>query len=228
MGWETVSSKDYLTGRKQALLLQSAALAGHEPIIAEAQKRFKAYIDGDKNAIPPSLRRGVYKIAIKNGGRAEYDAVIKEHNTTTSVDGKEIALQSLGLVQSKEMALEYLEWSFSGKVGMQDVHSPAIAVANNSKVRDAIWEHFQKNWKMIADRLGGNKVLIHRYVGVSLKQFASTEKEQEISAFFKDKDLSGFDQALAQALDSVNGRAKYFARDREVIKEWLSAHGYIA
>ena len=226
VGWTFAPKDDYLTGQLRALLISSAGLVGHEATVQEAQKQFKAFISGDAKAIHPSLRSAVFKISIKNGGEEAYHAVQKEYQNTTSVDGKEIALQSMGQVQSPELAKDYLTFGFA-KVATQDLHSVGGSLANNSRTRKAVWEYIQANWPMIRDRLSGNMVVLERYLRVCLQKFASHEVEKEIGAFFKDKDCEGFDRGLAVVRDSVTGNARYAERDLEVVREWLGAKGYL-
>jgi aminopeptidase N len=226
IGWTFGASDDYLTGQLRALLLSSAGLAGHEATVKEAQKEFKAYFDGDKKAIHPSLRSAVYKIAIKNGGEDAYKAVQEEYLTTTSVDGKEITLQSMGQVQTPELARDYLAFGIS-KVANQDLHSVFVSLANNAKTRDTVWEYIKENWEMIRERLGGNMVVLERLLRMSLQKFSSFEAEQDIAKFFKDKDNEGYDRGLAVVSDTIKGNAKYKERDLEVVREWLGAHGYL-
>ena len=225
IGWEFAPGDDYLTGQLRALLLQTAGLAGHESTVAEAQKRFKAFMDGDKKAIHPSLRGAVFKISIKHGGKEAYGAVQKEYLTTTSVDGKEITLQSMGQVQTADLAKDYLAFGFS-KVATQDLHSVGVSLANNSKVRDNVWEYTKENWPMVRERLGANMVVLERFLRVCLQKFASFEVEKDIEEFFKDKDNNGYDRGLAVVSDTIKGNAKYRERDMEVVREWLKAHGY--
>lgn len=226
IGWEFAPSEDYLTGQMRALLIAVAGLAGHRATIDEAQKRFKAYVDGDKKAIHPSLRRGVFQIAIQHGGRSEYEAVLKEFENSSSVDGKEIALSSMGRVQTKELAQEILKWSFSGAVATQDVHTATASLAANSKVRIAVWDFVKSDWEAIFGRLSGNMVVLERYLKMGLNKFASDEIEQDITKFFKGKDQRGYDRGLAVISDSIKGQAQYRRRDADLIREWLSAHGY--
>jgi hypothetical protein len=225
IGWEFAPGDDYLTGQLRALLLQTAGLAGHESTVAEAQKRFKAFMDGDKKAIHPSLRAAVFKISIKFGGKEAYEAVQKEYLTTTSVDGKEITLQSMGQVQTADLAKDYLRFGFN-KVATQDVHSVGVSLANNSKVRDQVWAYIKENWPMIREKLGGNMVVLERFLRTCLQKYASFETEKDIANFFKDKDNNGYDRGLAVVSDTIKGNAKYRERDVEVVRGWLKAHGY--
>lgn len=227
IGWEFGPHEDYLTGQLRALLISTAGMTGHQATIAEAKKQFAAFVKGDKKAIHPSLRTATYNVAIKEGGKAEFDAVKHEYLNTTSVDGKEIALQAMGKVQSKELAKEYLDWSFGGAVATQDLHSPASALAANAKTRPAVWEFIKANFPMLRERLGGNMVVLERFLRMSLSKFASFEIEKDIEAFFKDEDQNGFDRGLAVVSDTIKGNARYRQHDLEIIREWLSAHGYI-
>ena len=227
IGWEFGVADDYLTGQLRALLLQSAGLAGHQGVIAEAQKRFKAFVGGNKNAIHPSLRGAVFRIAIKNGGKEAYEAVQHEYLNTTSIDGKEICLHSLGQVQSADLAKSYLAFGFSSAVATQDVHSVGSSLAANSKVRPIVWAYIKENWVEIRAKLSGNMVVLERFLRMCLQRFASFELQHDIEAFFKDKDNNGYDRGLAVVGDTIKGNARYRERDLELVKEWLSAHGYM-
>jgi aminopeptidase N len=147
---------------------------------------------------------------------------------TKSVDGKEIALQSLGRVQTPELATEYLDFTFSDKVAVQDRHSPAIALAANGKTRLALWEYVKTHWDdRIFKTLSGNMVVLERFLRVALNKFASYEVKSDIEKFFEGKDQRGYDRGLGVVKDTIEGQAKYKERDVEVVREWLKTHGYL-
>ncbi|WPH04075.1 Hypothetical protein R9X50_00696000 [Acrodontium crateriforme] len=226
-GWQFSAGEDYLTGQLRSQLILSAGLAGHEATVAEAQKQFKAYVAGDKKAIHPSLRGPVFKISIKNGGEEAYKAIQNEYLTTTSVDGKEITLQSMGQVQSAELAQDYLKFAFAGNVATQDLHSVGGSLGNNSKVRSEVWSYVKANWSMLRERLGGNMVVLERFLRTALVKFADMETERDIEAFFSEKNNEGYDRGLAVVSDTIKGNARYRERDTENVREWLKAHGYL-
>ena len=81
-------------------------------------------------------------------------------------------------------------------------------------------------------------VVLNRLVIWSLNKFASKEKADDIAAFFKDKDIKGFDRGLnqvfysrieliIQSLDLVNGYARWVKRDAPIVEDWLKAKGYM-
>lgn len=227
IGWEFRPHDDYLTGQLRALLLQNAGLAGHEAVVAEALKLFKAFAEGDKKAVHPSLRGAVFRIAVKNGGKDAYEVLKNEFQTTSSIDGREIALQALGSMQSGELARDYLSFGFSGKVATQDIHSVGNAIANNSRVREENWAFIKQEWAMIREKLGANMILLERFLRLCLQKYASEEMGEDIKGFFEGKDNSGYDRGLAIVSDTISGNAKYKQRDLEIVREWLGAHGYL-
>ena len=201
-------------------------LIGKARTIQEAQRQFQAYISGDRKAIHPSLRLAVFQINITEGGKAAYDAVKQEYLNDSSVDGKEICLQSLGRVQTPDLVKEFLEFQFSDKVATQDVHSGSIALAANAKARDTLWGWIKENWEKVHGKLSGNMVVLDRYLKNCLQKFASHEKDQDIKDFFSEKDNTGYDRGLAQVSDTIQGNANYKERDEQLLLDWLRAYGY--
>lgn len=229
VGLDFPAGEDLLTGQLRALLVSQAGLAGHKGVIEVAQARFAAFTSGkDASAIHPSLRSPFFRIAVNYGGKEAYEAVKSFYGTTTSIDGKEIALQSLGRVQSQELANKYLDFLFSDAVAVQDMHTGASSLAANAKTRPAVWNYIKKNWdsKVYPD-LSGNMVLLERFLRMSLNKFSSHEVKKDIDSFFASKDNKGYDRGLGVVSDTVEGAAKYKERDTAVVRKWLSAHGYI-
>lgn len=149
----------------------------------------------------------------------------EEWRTTSSVDGKEIALRALGRLQSPELLADYLAF-LTSEVPVQDIHTGGSALSANSTTRLALWQYFQKNFDPLYKRLAGNMVVFDRFVRLSLGKFSSRDIASEISEFFKDKDIRGYDRSLSIVNDTILGRASYKERDAKVILEWLKANNY--
>ena len=226
IGWDFAPNEDFLTGQLRALLIGTAGLAGHQPTIDEAQRRFLTYFKDDRAAIHPSLRLPIFRIAVTHGGQDAYAALKNEYMSTTSIDGKEICLQALGRVQTPELARDFLNFQFSDKVAAQDAHTGSIALALNDKTRDELWRYVKGHWDIVKRRLGGNMVVLDRYLKTTLSRFADWEVERDITGFFEGMDTKGFDRGLVQVSDTVKGNAGYKERDERLVEEWLGVHGY--
>jgi aminopeptidase N len=159
------------------------------------------------------------------GDATEYHALKKEWQTTLSVDGKEIALRAMGRLQNLDLLPDYLDFMFKD-VATQDKHTAGMALAANSKTREAFWKYIQDNFQVIYDTLSKNMVVLDRFLKISLSKFDTKEKEQEIAKFFEGKDNRGYDRTLGVIKDTILSRAAYKERDAEVILEWLKANGY--
>ena len=230
VGWEFKENEGFLTGQLRAALILSAGLVGHQATIEKSLQIFDAYVSGqDKAAIHPSLRRAIFATAIKQRGESAFKAVQSEYLNTTSIDGKEICLQSLGRVQTPELAHEVMSFIFSDKVAMQDKHSGTISLANNSKVRPEVWKYIRDNWSdKVNPTLCGNLVVQERFLRFSLNKFSDDETADDIAAFFKEKDTRGYDKGLEVIDDTIRSHAGYRKRDEKVVREWLSANGYLS
>jgi aminopeptidase N len=226
LGWEFGPDEDFLTGRLRALAISTAGSVGHKEVIAEALRRFNTYKSGDKPVIHPNLRLAIFRIAVAEGGEEELDTVIKEYMCTTAIDGREICLASLGRARKPELIKKVLEFMLSDKVKVQDKHTPAISLSNNSEARYALWEFIRDNWDIIYKQMSGNMVVLDRFLKNSLNKFASRKALEEIEEFFKDKDNTGYDKGLAVVKDSILGNVGFLERDSEKVKEWLVANGY--
>ncbi|KAI5302672.1 hypothetical protein KEM56_000471 [Ascosphaera pollenicola] len=236
VGWEFKPDEDYLTGQLRQLLIPLAGHAGHEGVIAEAKRRFAAWAIGDKSAIDTNLRSAIFSIVIastskdfatdKNSGKTEYDILKNEFAATKSIDGKEIVLGALARTRNPELYNDFMNFMLSPAVAIQDIHTGAASLAANSEARKPFWEFIKANWDAIESKMTTNKVILQRFVQMSLSRFSDEETEKDIQKFFENKDKSGFDRGLEVVLDTVRTNAKYRARDQKAVKEWLKEHGY--
>ena len=169
----------------------------------------------------------VFQTVVREGGKSAYEAVLNEYTNTTSIDGKETCLVALGKVQTTDLVRSFLDFQFSDKVALQDVHTGSVSLAANSKVRNVLWQYVKENWDTVSEKLSASPVVIDRYIKTSLSRFASHEIEKDIAAFFKDKDTRAYDRGLVQVSDTVQANAKYKERDEELVLEWLKAHDYV-
>ncbi|OGM43558.1 aminopeptidase [Aspergillus bombycis] len=227
LGWEFKPGEEYLTVQLRKLLIGMAGLAGDKTVIAEAKRRFGLWTTGqDKNAIHTNLRSVIFGINVSEGGFNEYDSVKEEYLKTDSVDGKEICLAALGRTKDAGLVQDYLDFVFSDKVAIQDVHNGAVSLAANSKVRRLLWEYMKDNWGAVEARLSANNVVFERFVRMGLSKFADQSIREDITSFFQHRDTSAYDRALVIVADSIRTNARYKDRDEKSVLDWLQAHGY--
>lgn len=227
IGWEFQPNEDYLTVQLRKLLIAMAGNAGDEGIIAEAKRRFDLWATGqDKSAIHTNLRSVIFSLNVSEGGRKEYDAVKAEYLRTDSVDGKEICLAAMGRTKEPALVTDYLDFVFSDKVAIQDMHSGAVSLAANSRVRHLLWEYIKTNWTSVETRLSSNNVVFERFIRMGLSKFADHQIGDDIATFFQSKNTGSYERALVIISDNIRTNASYKERDQALALEWLRAHGF--
>lgn len=197
-------------------------------IVSEAKRRFDLWASGqDQNAIHTNLRSAIFSLNVSEGGRKEYDAVKDEYLRTDSVDGKEICLASMGRTKDEALVTDYLDFVFSDKVAIQDIHSGAVSLAANSKMRHLLWEYLKNNWTSVSARLGASNVVFERFIRMGLSKFADRAIGEDIAQFFNSKDTAAYDRALVIVQDHIRTNASYKERDEALVLEWLKTHKYV-
>ncbi|KAB8234627.1 peptidase family M1-domain-containing protein [Aspergillus alliaceus] len=227
IGWEFKPDEEYLTVQLRKLLIGMVGFAGDEKVVAEAKRRFELWTTGqDKSAVHTNLRSVIFGINVSEGGSAEFHSVKEEYLKSDSVDGKEICLAALGRTKDAGLVKDYLDFVFSDKVAIQDVHNGAVSLAANSKVRHLLWDYIKNNWNTVEVRLSANNVVFERFVRMGLSKFADQSIGEDIASFFQNKETSAYDRALVIVSDSIRTNVRYKERDEKLVLDWLQAHGY--
>jgi len=202
--------------------ITQAANAGDPEVIKELTLLFSKFAEtGDDSVIPADLVRITYPIAVKHGGRAEYDAVkaITVKPKTPSIGISAI----LALCSSKDLALAQETWDHvMTKVRDTDLIYYFIGLRKNPATRRFLTGKFRENYDVLMKRLEGNFGL--QYLVQFAHESLSTRKDYEESkTFFADKDTSKYSMTLQQALDSVLAKATWIERSTDDIRTWLEA-----
>ncbi|KAK3937484.1 peptidase family M1-domain-containing protein [Diplogelasinospora grovesii] len=181
------------------------------------------------------LRKTLLMTAVNNDGANAVPALKKEWFETPAIDGKEICLLALGHVQDENIVQnDLLPFLFNisppapatESIPSGDVHILSAALAANRVGRPLLWKHIKENWQQLNAKLGGNMILVDRFIERSLSKFADIETLNEIEAFFKTVSTKGFDRTLETVKDKIRGRAGYKLRDVEGVRGWLVQNGY--
>jgi hypothetical protein len=200
--------------------------------IAEAVKRFDAFAVGQREAVHPDLRIPIFRAGVRANPSAAVTFLQKEWATTPAVDGKEVALQAIGYATDTEVInTSILPFNMgpdkATTVPAGDVHIIASVLAAGTVGRKAQWEWIQKSWEShIIPKIGGNPIVLDRFVNLALPKFSDRQSLEEIEAFFKGKDTKAFDRTLETVKDKIRGRIAYRERDAAGLREWLVARGY--
>ncbi|KAG6832427.1 hypothetical protein H0H87_001587 [Tephrocybe sp. NHM501043] len=191
--------------------ISQAAAAKDEGVIKELQSRFTHFMKtGDDSTIPADLQRVIFAVAVKYGGQAEYDAIVKVHDegkTPTSRISAMHVLEALGATEDSELLKETFKF-ISAKSRDQDVVYFFRGLSSNPKARRQFVQYFKDQYDDLYKRFEATftlKSLVELSMGT-----LSTEKDRvEVVEYFKDKDTSKYNQGLAQVLDGIRARTAF-------------------
>ncbi|KAK4205326.1 putative mitochondrial aminopeptidase 2 precursor [Triangularia verruculosa] len=221
LGWEFSEKDGHIEQQFKAMLFGSAGLSGDEKIIDAAKEMFKKYMAGDKSAVHPNIRGSVFSMALKHGGKEEYDAVLNFYRTSTNSDERNTALRCLGRSKDPELIKRTLDLLFSGEVKDQDIYMPTTGLRSHPEGIEALYQWMTENWDELVKKLPPALSMLGTMVTIFTSSFTKKEQLAKVEQFFADKSTNGFDQSLAQSLDAIRSKISWIERDREDVAAWV-------
>ncbi|KUI66742.1 Aminopeptidase 2, mitochondrial [Cytospora mali] len=228
MGWKFSDKDGHVEQQFKAMLFGSAGLSGDEQIISASKDMFNKYMAGDKNAIHPNIRGSVFAMALKYGGKDEYEKVLDFYRKSNSSDERNTALRVLGRAKQPELIQKTLDLLFSGEVKDQDIYMPTAGLRSHPEGIEALFKWMCSNWDELYKRLPPALSMLGSMVQIMTSSFTQPEQLAKVEKFFEDKNKSGYDQALAQSLDGVRSKISWVGRDKGDVAAWLKENGYDA
>lgn len=217
------SESDTPDVRELRTLAINACAAAYEPkTVAQLKEWFDKFIEtGDHSIIPSDLQRITFVNAVKNGGQAEYTAVKKIWLDPPTPSTKVSALSALTKAKDLSIAKQTFEMLTNDEVPLQDWHSVVAGLGQNRYTRRLMTSYFYENYDAILERYKGNFSL--SYIVKYTLQWYTTEKDAiDIEKWFKGKDVSKYNLALEQSLDSIRSNAIWIDRSGKEIISWIS------
>lgn len=226
-GWTFSPDEDHVQAQFKALLFLTAGTSGDPTVIKAAQDMFAAFAAGDRKAIHPNIRPGVFTIALQNGGEKEYEILLNLYCQSTDVDERFTALLSLSRGKGEKLIQRTLSLPLSDEVKGQDIYMPISGLRHEPAGIVARWEWLKTNWEALLVKCPPSLTLLSSVVSMCTGSFTKTDQLQDVQDFFREKDKKGFERALEQSLDGVRAKAGWVERDAEDVLAYLKEEGYL-
>ncbi|KAG9104921.1 Aminopeptidase 2 mitochondrial [Ceratobasidium sp. 370] len=221
LGYEFADNDAPDVRQLRTLAITQCATANDKSVLEELRSRFAHFHEtGDDSNIPADLQRITYRIAVQHGGEKEYEAVKKIAENPPTPSAKIAAMLAMTQAQEKPLTEKTLEYMLTD-VKDQDMMYYFAGLASNRASRRRIAEFLKENYERLFKRFEGNFSLNY-LVKYGFDSFSSEEDAQDVENFFKGKDTSKFNLALAQTLDSIRASAKWLNRSKDDVGQWLA------
>jgi aminopeptidase 2 len=116
----------------------------------------------------------------------------------------------------------------SDEVKEQDIYLPLGSLRTHPEGVEALWKWVQKNWDTLYKRLPPGLSMLGSVVQLCTSSFCHINQLEQVQAFFKERSTKGFDQGLAQSLDSIRAKASWIERDHEDVEQWLKDNKFLS
>lgn len=226
LGWHFYPTDGHVEQQFKALLFGSAGLAGDEEVKSAAFEMMRKFKGGDRTAIHPNLRGSVYAICLTYGGEAEYEVVLNEYRTAQTSDERNTALRAIGRAKDPKLIKRTLQLPLSNEVKGQDIYLPLGGLRTHKDGIVALWDWMTDNWDELEKKLPPGLSMLGSVVSICTSGFTRDEHVRRIEEFFAKRSTKGYDQSLAQSMDSVRAKAKWVHRDDHDVRSWLKHNGY--
>ena len=226
-GWSFKAGEPFLDQRLKALLFAASVGSGDEVTIKFAKDAFKAYVDGDKNAVDPNLRATIFNTIASKGGEQEFNELMNIYNNPQSQDEKIAVLRSLGRFENTEILAKVLALTLDGTIRSQDFYIPLQGMRAHKVGIETLFSWLKVNWDAIYNLLPPGLSMLGSVVQVCTSGFTSMEQYKQVEEFFATKNTKGFDKGLAQSLETIRSKSNWVSRDASDVESWLKSNGYL-
>ncbi|TID29521.1 hypothetical protein CANINC_001916 [Pichia inconspicua] len=226
-GFTFKDGESFLEQRLKALLFGAAVSSGDEKATEFAKSAFNSYINGDKDAVHPNLRATIFNYVASKGGETEYSQLYQIYESPQSIDEKIAALRSLGRFENVTILNKVLSLLLDGTVRTQDIYIPMQGMRAHKIGIETLFNWMTEKWDEITTLLPPSLGMLGSVVQISTSGFTSIEQYKKVEEFFANKSTKGFNQGLAQSLETIKSKANWVSRDSDAVKEWLKEHDYL-
>jgi len=220
MGWDARPDEGHRDALLRSTALQELGHFEDEETLAEARRRFEAYVD-DPSSLHPDTRGAAFVMAAQRGDGAMYDLMWELESSATLHEEKIRFLFALSSYRQQNLLQQTLDRSLGPDVRSQDTIRVVVAVGTNRLGRGLAWEFLKDNWDEFDRRYGKGGFGLMRLVGMTA-MFTTEEQRQDVERFFTDHSAPAAERTIRQSLERVRLNVAWLERNREELAKWLA------
>jgi aminopeptidase N/puromycin-sensitive aminopeptidase len=202
----------------RALLFGVLGNAKDAAVIAEARTLAERYI-ADQSSVEPALAQAALAIAASNGDAALYDKI---ESLRASSDKPAVQIEMLHLkgdFSDPALVTRTLDAIAAGKVRNQDSAALLATMLRSRDTQAQTWSYIQNHWDAIHAQFTTTS---GSYVVRAAGSFCSTEKHDEVLAFFGTHTVNAAARALKIAGDDINSCVQLRQAQEGNLQSWLA------
>ena len=157
----------------------------------------------------------------------QYDTILNEYRTASTSNERNTALRALGRAKAPALIKRTLALPLGEEVKSQDIYLPLSGLRTHEDGVNALWAWMKDNWSELERKLPPSLTMLSTVVSICTSSFTHEDHMRDIQDFFGKRKTQGFDQSLAQSLDSIRAKSRWLKRDSGDVEGWLKEKGYL-
>jgi aminopeptidase N len=222
LGWDAAGPEGDDSALLRARLIRMLGELGDEQILAEARRRFAAFLQ-DPAALPPALRDSVTYLVGVTADRASYVALLALARKTTNTSERVRYYTAAAGARDGVLARETLELTLIDELPSTLIGSVINAVASAGEQPDLAWAFVQKNFQALATKQGPS--FRNYFVSNFMMNFSDAAHAAELASFAPVRETSGGKLVAARAEETIMISADFKARALPAIGDWIKQRG---
>ncbi|KAI5056620.1 hypothetical protein GOP47_0028438 [Adiantum capillus-veneris] len=209
LGWDVKERETHLDAMLRGEVLAALIAFDYEEVVAEATRRFDAFLqDRGTPLLPADIRSAAFKAVMRRSTSADrrgYDALLQVYREASISQEKTRVLTNLASSPDPVLVKEALDFSISSEVRNQDTFFVFSGISLEG--RETAWIWLKEHWSFIWKNWGG--FLITRFITATTSQFSSLEKAKDIESFFSNHGNPAIERSVNQSIERVKITAQW-------------------
>ncbi|QPF83599.1 M1 family metallopeptidase [Bradyrhizobium genosp. L] len=220
IGWDGGPATDD-TALLRAGLISTLGDLGDEAVIAEAKRRFAAFLD-DPPTLPTALRDAVAHVVGVTADRATYDRLLALARSSTAANERLRYYFAAAGARDVELARLTLALTLTNELPDTIVLPMINTVASTGEQPQLAWEFVQANFAALLAKQGPG--FRDQFVPNFMTNFTDQAHAAQLAAFAPSQSTSGGRVMVARAQESIAISADLVARVLPEVAAWAVAH----
>ncbi len=221
LGWDGSGSGDDENTLLRASLISALGEFGDEDILAEARRRFAAFLQNPQS-LPNALRDPVTHLVGVSADRAGYDTLLALARKSTVTNERLRYYYAAASARDATLARATLALTLTDELPNTIVGGVINTVAASGEQPDLAWEFVQKNFDALSAKQGPS--FRDAFIASFMTNFSDDAHAAELAHFAPAQATSGGRVMAARALETIAISADLKMRALPAVDAWIREH----
>ena len=218
LGWDEPRPDADGAGPLRARLIRILGELGDEEVLAEARRRFAAFLR-DPAALRPGLRDAVTHLVGLGADRRTYNTLLSLARKSTNSVERERYYSAAASARDPALARDTLNLTLTDEVPSTLVDDIINTVASAGEQPDLAWAFVKRNFSALAAKQGAS--FRNYFVSNFMQVFSDPARAAELASFAPVHATAGGRTVAARAEEAIRFDAELKARELPAIDSWI-------